>query len=151
MTLLNDEIDVKEIERNLSLYFRDNASPETSPGTLWEAHKALIRGKLIELGARKKRERTHLQSALIKEIGTLEQTHKHSNFKTIFHALTKKREELKALFHSEYISRRRVVDQQYYEWGNKPSRILARSLQQRKSASFIAKIKTTSDINGTQN
>lgn len=32
-----------------------------------------------------------------------------------------------------------------HEWGNKPGRLLARSLQQKKSAAFIAKIKTTAD------
>lgn len=74
-SLLTDEIDVKEIEKSLSLYFRDNISPDISPGTLWEAHKALIRGKLIELGARKKRERTHLQSTFIKETGNFALPH----------------------------------------------------------------------------
>lgn len=38
-----------------------------------------------------------------------------------------------------------MVSQQFYELGNKPSRILARSLQQKRSTSFIAKIKFTSD------
>lgn len=60
--LILDDVDKKAIGEDLALYFKENTLPEISPGTLWEAHKAFIRGKLLELGSRKKRERTHLQT-----------------------------------------------------------------------------------------
>lgn len=56
--------------------------------------------------------------------------------------LTKKREDLKNLFHTTQKQQFRIIAQCTYEWGNKPSRLLARSLQQKKAASFIAKIKS---------
>lgn len=62
-SLISEEIDIKEI--GLSICSR------TCPQKyLWEAHKAHICGKLIELGSRKKRE--HICShSLLKDIGTL--------------------------------------------------------------------------------
>lgn len=64
------------ISNKLKHYFQENASPEVSPGTLWEAHKAFIRGKFIELGSRKKRKRTTQQLELIWDISALERQHK---------------------------------------------------------------------------
>lgn len=93
------------------------------------------------MGFRKKKERTHAQTQLIKDIGILEKNHKLYNSPLILHSLTQKREELKALFRVENTSRLRIISQQFYEWGNKPSRLLARLLRQKKSASYIAKIK----------
>lgn len=100
-SIISEDIDKKLIGDDFSLYFKENMTPEISPGVLWEAHKAHIRGKRIELSSRKKRERTHLQSELIREIGSLERNHKTLLFQTLYHSLTLKREELKALFHSE--------------------------------------------------
>lgn len=48
----DEEIIRKEIEQ----YFIINDTKEISDSTLWEAHKAQIRGILIAIGARKKRE-----------------------------------------------------------------------------------------------
>lgn len=77
-------------------------------------------------------------------IKILEQQHKARQSRAAFHTLTSKREELKSLFHTEQKQQAHIVAQSFYEWGNKPGRLLARSLQQRKSASFIAKIKNSS-------
>lgn len=60
-TLSGEEVDKKQIEDELSLYFKENSNTDISPGVFWEAFKAHIRGRLIELGSRKKRERTHQQ------------------------------------------------------------------------------------------
>lgn len=126
--LKNGEIDKKLIGEDLSLY----THPDISPGILWEAHKAYNRGKRIELGARKKRQWMHQQSELIRDIGILEQQHKAGQSQAVFHTLTLKREELKALFHVEQKQLSRIVDQRLHEWGNKSGPILASSLQQKK-------------------
>lgn len=133
------------ISNELKYYFQENASPEVSPGTLWEAHKAFIRGKFIELGARKKRERATQQLELIRDISALERQHKVGLSQSVLMALTKKREDLKNLFHAQQKQQFRIIAQRTYAWGNKSGRLLACSLQQKKAATFIAKIKSKTD------
>lgn len=114
-----------KIGDNLATYFKENMHPDISPGILWEAHKAHILGKLIELGTRKKRERKHQQTELIRVISALEQQHKASLSQAVLHTLTLKREELKALFHVEQKRHFHIVAQRFHEWGNKLGRLLA--------------------------
>lgn len=122
--LLSDDIDRKMLHGDLARNFADNTLPDVAPGTLWEAHKAFIRGKLIELGSRKKKERTSKQLDLIRDIEALERQHKAGHSQTIFWAL-------KALFHLEQKQVFHIVAQRLHEWGNRPGRLLARSLQQK--------------------
>lgn len=59
--LNEDLIDDKEIANNIieeiDQYFLKDETPEIIKATIWEAHKMVIRGKFISIGARKKRER----------------------------------------------------------------------------------------------
>ncbi|XP_040181490.1 uncharacterized protein LOC120914847 [Rana temporaria] len=98
---------------------------------LWKKEELSKKEKLLKL--------------LVKEIEALERQHKVGLQTLTFQALTQKREELKELFHLEQKQWFRMVAQSWHEWGNKPGWLLARSLQQKKSATFIAKIKSPSD------
>lgn len=80
----------------MTQYFMENASPEISPFLLWEVHKAPMRGRLIELGARRKRE--HGLQDLVQQVADLERKHKLSQHITDLEALTIKRDELKVLW-----------------------------------------------------
>uniref|UniRef100_A0A8C5QI91 exodeoxyribonuclease III n=1 Tax=Leptobrachium leishanense TaxID=445787 RepID=A0A8C5QI91_9ANUR len=53
-TLLNDPM----IRQTLQQYFTENTTHDTSPQILWEAHKAVIRGYLMQQGSIKKK-KTH--------------------------------------------------------------------------------------------
>lgn len=57
-------------------YFSLNHTPEVSKATIWETHKAYIRGKLISLGAGKKKEREIKMKNTVKELYDLKQKHK---------------------------------------------------------------------------
>lgn len=53
--LLRDEVGSNIVEKELEHYFATNDTEEILGSTLWEAHKAYIRGILIDVGARKKK------------------------------------------------------------------------------------------------
>lgn len=55
--LLQDEEIEKNIKKELEKYFIQNESPEVSEATIWESHKAYIRGILISVGSKKKKDR----------------------------------------------------------------------------------------------
>lgn len=83
------------LSTSLSQYFKENASPETSPSVLWEAQKASMRGCFIELAARKKREHVQQLKQVLGQIDELDKQHKLSLQATHLEALTLKEKNLK--------------------------------------------------------
>lgn len=55
-SLLSDPIIAKEVEKAIQQYFQENTLPSSSPEIVWAAHKATLRGILIQLATRVKRE-----------------------------------------------------------------------------------------------
>lgn len=48
---------INQIKNDIYSYFEINATPEMDPATLWDAFKAVIRGRLISLNSIEKRKR----------------------------------------------------------------------------------------------
>lgn len=68
------------LKKELEGYFTTNSDDTTSEATVWEAHKAYIRGILIAIGAEKKKRRRSRRKgeSLYKEIHVLEQRYKNT-------------------------------------------------------------------------
>lgn len=95
---LNEDTEVeKTIKNEIEQYFQLNETPEVAKATIWEAHKAYIRGKLISMGTRKTKERTRHMEKMIKEIYKLEQMPKKGLDVKIQQILIIKRDQLKDL------------------------------------------------------
>lgn len=60
------------ISTHLQEFFTLNNLPETNPCTLWNTHKAFVRGLLIKLGSRAKKQYNAKVDKLISEIQSLE-------------------------------------------------------------------------------
>lgn len=95
---------------------------------MWEAHKAYIRGILIKIGSRKKKERSEKINKLTEEIYRLEQEHKkyQGNHIETLQKLVRKRDGLKELIEQETTRVFNRILKERYQWGNKASRNLAR-------------------------
>lgn len=52
-SLLTDTAIMDSLSDHLDNYFSENSLPDTSPTTLWTAHKAIMRGHLINLVSKK--------------------------------------------------------------------------------------------------
>lgn len=66
----------QEIQDALKEYFSINDDGNVSPSILWEAGKATIRGKIISIGSRIKKQRNSEQQKYENEIKRLEREHK---------------------------------------------------------------------------
>lgn len=64
------------LEKSLIEYFKFNTTKDTSMGTVWAAHKAFIRGEIIQMSTQIKRERTAEVESLEREYATLRSHHK---------------------------------------------------------------------------
>lgn len=143
--LIRWEDGFNRINKELKNYFVENNTGEISGCTLWQAHKAYIRGVLIELGSRRKKEKSKERQKLIEELASLELKHKTQSgqpSQATYKHLIIKRTELKNLMDQETqaIYRKTLGDR--YRWANKPSKHLAKTVQKRKTRNFIEKIQT---------
>lgn len=68
-SLLQEQDVVAEVVKEIGHYFHTNDTADSDTGTVWEAHKAVIRGVLIKHGARIKHQRTTQLASLL---GTLQ-------------------------------------------------------------------------------
>lgn len=69
---------LNEVVQEIKAHFQTNAIPESDPGMVWEAHKAVIRGILIKHGSHIKKAREAQLTKLLAAIQVLELQHKGS-------------------------------------------------------------------------
>ena len=77
--LLNNKDLVKEIKGDITRYREQNENGEVNPNILWDALKAVIRGKLIEQTAQLKRTKQELYQNLTGQLKEFEKQHKNTN------------------------------------------------------------------------
>lgn len=66
------------LDKALKEYFVDNNNHSVTPATLWAAHKAVMRGKLIQISSQLKRERKVEIQKLTGEFLSISKRHKHN-------------------------------------------------------------------------
>lgn len=125
------------LAKQLVEFFSLNASPDISANTLWNSHKAYMRGVLIQLSSRLKRERTRIMSDLLKRIQTLELQQQSSPHISTHNDLFKARLELRTHFMGEYEYQLKRTKLTYYHSMNKPSKFMARRVAAARSKTKI--------------
>lgn len=139
--LLEDREIEKTITDEIENYFQENDTPDLPRATLWEAHKPVIRGKLISIGASRKKERHKNMLKLQNEIYDLEQRHKKEAQTEIHRSLTLKREQLKDLLEREDRKEINRVLSELFMMGNKAGKHLANILRRKRTLKYIEKKK----------
>ncbi len=81
VSILNNIKHKEEIQREWEDYIKINDNGSVSPSVLWDAAKAVIRGKIIALTSRLKKQRELKQLEIEKEIKKLEYEHKNTGNK----------------------------------------------------------------------
>ena len=140
MSLLNNLEVVQDIKNEFKNFLDINDNNEVSPSTLWDTAKAVLRGKIISLSSKLKKEREKDQRLLEEQIKKLETEHKKTNKDTIFIELSKCRQQLNDLLTYKAEGALRFTSQKYYEQGNKASRLLAFQLRKAQASRTIQKV-----------
>lgn len=128
VSLLNHPEIVQSIKR-LNKYMEHNDNREVSVYTLWEAAKVVLRGKLIALSSKIKKDCDNEQEKLEKLIQELEKEHKKKTDENILKSLTQHRQTFNDLWTHKAEGALRFANQKYYESGNRASRLLAFQLR----------------------
>uniref|UniRef100_A0A8C5QPK6 exodeoxyribonuclease III n=1 Tax=Leptobrachium leishanense TaxID=445787 RepID=A0A8C5QPK6_9ANUR len=140
-TSLTDPLFVEEMDSCLRTFFTENNSPDIPVPTIWEAHKAVVRGAFISRATALKRNRTSLIQTLLNDIRDLELRHHTSALDSDYAQLTIKRKELNDILNADVRFAAQKAKCHFALLENKPGRLLARILRKRQQASYIARIK----------
>uniref|UniRef100_A0A803JEZ2 Reverse transcriptase domain-containing protein n=1 Tax=Xenopus tropicalis TaxID=8364 RepID=A0A803JEZ2_XENTR len=142
-SLLRDTETKKELIQQLRQYFQENKTENIDPWTVWMAHKCVIRGELIKIGTRKKKEQNAKLQQLLAKIQHLETQHKLSKLVHTLDALTQARKELRDA-HSSFLAKAIEFNKKlFFEHGNKCGRLLAAALKKKQLRNHITKIRST--------
>lgn len=140
VSLLNKPEIVEEISNTIKEYFEFNDNGEVDPSILWEGAKAVLRGKIIEISSKIKRQRLKEQLNLENKIKLLETQHKTTRMSNINTELKEARKALDKLLSYKAEGALRFSKQRYYEMGNKASRLLAFQLRKAQANRTVSKV-----------
>lgn len=126
-----------EIEGKIQEYF---ALGDCSPTTVWCAHKAVIRGTLIQIASREKKKN---EKTLQKSIADLEAQHKipNSSSSLVLNRLNSCHEELRQELRAEYDMYFKRLKLSYYAQNNRAGKLLSSQLKKRQARSNLTQIK----------
>lgn len=141
--ILDDAVAHKQVLDAISLYFDENTTGEVGMGSVWEGHKAVIRGELISQGSRLKRAREGELQDLLGKIQKTELIHKRHITPTVTSELQALRQDLSRLLDARIRARMRHVAHKFYEFGNKCGRLLARALRPQRASGHVHKLTST--------
>lgn len=120
----------EELRQGISRYFLENEGSVSSPLTLWEAHKAVLRGQCIAIGSRLKRDIKAQVDTLMTTLHTLESTLAVRPSRHLLRKIIATRTKLKTLALGRVEKLLLYSRQRFYERANKSHTILARMLRE---------------------
>ena len=134
------------ITNKWKFFFSVNKTPGMSPSTLWEAAKAYLRGAIISYTAAQRKESIKNQLELEKLIVKLESDCKRSWSNNSAKQLDAARSALDQLLTKQAESTIFYAKHQFYESGNKPSRLLAQLAKGKQNSNTISSLKDDNNV-----
>ncbi|CAH2306963.1 Hypothetical predicted protein [Pelobates cultripes] len=142
-SLLMDKILKTQLEEHLQQYFAENNTEEVSDMTIWEAHKSVIRGHLIRMASRRKKEIGQQLADLTQKISDLEMAHKRDQQDQTYRDLMSNRRHFSELIESKHTRTIRRTRAFFYMHANKGGKLLARMLRGTQSRAQVHALRTT--------
>lgn len=129
------------MRKEIKMFLDENDNGEVDSAIVWDALKAVIRGRIISFCAHEKKEKQLRLLNLNKELKDLETQHKREQKKNLLTEIKKVRNEINLLYSQEIEKNMIFTKQKCYEAGSKSTKLLARRLQKQRADSTIYKIR----------
>lgn len=139
--LLNNKLTTEQIKAEIESYIVNNDNGEVSPVILWDALKAVLRGKIIAISTARKKAKEHKLKMLEEKLKNLEENHKENRVPQFLEQIKVVRKEIDEIYKEEIEKKHKFLRQSYYEAGPKATRLLARRLRKKQISNTINKIK----------
>lgn len=136
-SILNDKTVQKQIEQEFDTYLQNNDNGEVSPDTLWDAAKAVIRGKIIALTASRKKEKQKRLTELQDEFNTLEMRHSEQKDPQILTRIKTIKQDINGIYDEEIEKQLKFTKQKYYETGPRAMKLLSWRIQKQQEKNKI--------------
>uniref|UniRef100_A0A8C5QHQ8 exodeoxyribonuclease III n=1 Tax=Leptobrachium leishanense TaxID=445787 RepID=A0A8C5QHQ8_9ANUR len=133
VSLLDDPLICEELHTTLEHFFAENNTSDTTFPTLWEAHKAVIRGFFISKGTARKKLRDAEHRTLVDNVRALELEHITTGDATVYQRLLQSRQALEKMMNTSLRYQALRARSFFALRENKPGRFLARILQDRRT------------------
>ncbi len=131
----------EQLEKEIQMYVAENNNGEVSPPILWDACKAVMRGKLIAISTQSKKAKQKKITRLQGELEQLEREHSVSQDSRIYQQIREKRNEINEI-HTQEIQKKLVfLKQKCYETGSKSTKLLAYRLRKQQVENGIYQIR----------
>lgn len=140
-SLLNDPQCHEYIKAEFQEYMTHNDNGAVSPSTLWDAAKAVIRGKLMRWSSQKKKEKERQIKDLIEKLKSLEKKHMENNDTRILNDIMETKQILNSLYENQVEKRAKLIKQNFYENGPKSKKLLAWRIRKQQAERFIHKVR----------
>uniref|UniRef100_A0A8C5Q4M0 Reverse transcriptase domain-containing protein n=1 Tax=Leptobrachium leishanense TaxID=445787 RepID=A0A8C5Q4M0_9ANUR len=141
-SLLADPLLVADIAESIRTYFTDHLTSAVPQPTIWEAHKAVIRGKLIAWASRTKKARQEETEDLLTKIRQLELEHHSSRDADTYARLLQARTQLTNVMNPRIQSAILQTRCFFALHEDKPGRLLARLLKKQRARAYVPAIRT---------
>lgn len=126
-----------QMQQALQEFFDINALSTDNPFTMWNLHKAFIRGALMKQSSIARKLRTQQLNDILTSIKHLEHSHKQNPQPHTLVQLTQARRDLRKILMSQHHKQMKSWKANFYFHGNKADRLLA---QQLKDKTFKQKL-----------
>uniref|UniRef100_A0A8C9ZYH8 Uncharacterized protein n=1 Tax=Sander lucioperca TaxID=283035 RepID=A0A8C9ZYH8_SANLU len=139
--ILNNKGFVEKLKGEIIRYREENDNGEVDPTILWDALKAVIRGRLISYTAYAKKARLETYQKQIEKLKELEHQHKQTKDPVLLNQIKEVRKKVDDILLEEVERKARFLKQTYYEGGSKASKSIARRIKKQQALNNIHKIR----------
>lgn len=122
----------EELELEIQRYLDENDNEEVTPPVLWDACKAVLRGKIIAMTSFLKKQKQKTLETCKEDLEKLEKAHKQNPDENILQEIKKKRAEIDTIYSEEIQKNMLFTKQKYYEIGKKSTKLLAYKLKKQQ-------------------
>ena len=138
---LNDPQCQEFVKKEIHDYLETNDTEEVTPSVLWDAAKAVMRGKMIMWSAKHKKLQQKKITDLTNTLQNLERQHMSSDDPLILRKINTTKRKLNEILDKKVEINLKYVKQKYYENGPKAKKVLAWKLRKQQTERSIFKIR----------